>query len=147
MTEAHPGFDWTDRYLLGYRAMDDTHREFVALVDTLLTVPDAGLAHALDAFAEHAAAHFEQEDGWMRTTDFPAADCHIDEHAKVLASVREVRQELADGNFDVVRELAQALMGWFPGHADYMDSALALWMVKRSHGGAPLVFRRDSAKV
>ena len=53
---------------------------------------------------------------------------------------------LADGNFGVVRELAQALMDWFPGHADYMDSALALWMVKRSHGGAPLVFRRDSAK-
>lgn len=146
MTETPPGFDWTDRYLLGYTAMDDTHREFVTLVDTLLTAPDAGLAQALDAFAAHAVAHFEQEDGWMRGTDFPAADCHIDEHAKVLASVREVQQELAAGNVVLVRELAQALMDWFPGHADYMDSALALWMVKRSHGGAPLVFRRDSAK-
>lgn len=146
MTETPPGFDWTDRYLLGYTAMDDTHREFVTLVDTLLTAPDAGLAQALDAFAAHAVAHFEQEDGWMRGTDFPAADCHIDEHAKVLASVREVQQELAAGNVDLVRELAQALMDWFPGHADYMDSALAQWMVKRSHGGAPLVFRRDSAK-
>lgn len=146
MTETHPGFDWTDRYLLGYTAMDDTHREFVTLVDALLTAPDAGLAQALDAFAAHAVAHFEQEDGWMRGTDFPAADCHIDEHAKVLASVREVQQELAAGNVVLVRELAQALMDWFPGHADYMDSALAQWMVKRSHGGAPLVFRRDSAK-
>lgn len=146
MTETPPGFDWTDRYLLGYTAMDDTHREFVTLVDTLLTAPDAGLAQALDAFAAHAVAHFEQEDGWMRGTDFPAADCHIDEHAKVLASVREVQQELVAGNVDLVRELAQALMNWFPGHADYMDSALAQWMVKRSHGGAPLVFRRDSAK-
>ncbi|OYD53015.1 hemerythrin [Thauera propionica] len=146
MTETPPGFDWTDRYLLGYTAMDDTHREFVTLVDTLLTAPDAGLAQALDAFAAHAVAHFEQEDGWMRGTDFPAADCHIDEHAKVLASVREVQQELAAGNVVLVRELAQALVDWFPGHADYMDSALAQWMVKRSHGGAPLVFRRDSAK-
>ena len=33
-----------------------------------------------------------------------------------------------------------------PGHADYMDSALALWMVKRAHGGAPLVFRRGMSK-
>ena len=146
MTEAHPGFDWTDRYSLGYTSMDDTHREFVTLVDALLTAPDAGLAQSLDAFAAHAVAHFEQEDGWMRGTDFPAADCHIDEHAKVLASVREVQQELAAGNAVLVRELAQALMDWFPGHADYMDSALAQWMVKRSHGGAPLVFRRDSAK-
>jgi hemerythrin len=146
MTEMQAGFDWTDRYLLGYAAMDDTHREFVTLVDALLTTPDDGLAHALDAFAAHAVAHFEQEDDWMRTTDFPAGDCHIDEHAKVLASVRDVQQALADGNSGIVRELAQALMDWFPGHADYMDSALAQWMVKRSHGGAPLVFRRDSAK-
>lgn len=140
------GFDWDDRYLLGHAAMDDTHREFVTLVDTLLTAPDAALEQALAAFAAHAVAHFEQEDRWMKGADFPAADCHIDEHAKVLASVREVQRELAGGNVDLVRELAQALMDWFPGHADYMDSALATWMVKRSHGGAPLVFRRDTAK-
>lgn len=146
MTQRRTGFDWTDRYLLGYTAMDDTHREFVDLVAALLTAPDAELAQALDAFAEHAVAHFGQEDGWMQGSNFPAADCHIDEHAKVLASVREVQQELAAGNTELVRELAQALMDWFPGHADYMDSALATWMVKRSHGGAPVVLRRNSAK-
>lgn len=140
------GFAWDDRYLLGHGPMDDTHREFVTLVDALLTVPDAGLEQALAAFAEHAVVHFEQEDRWMKGSDFPATDCHIDEHAKVLASVREVQQELAEGNVQLVRELAVALMDWFPGHADYMDSALATWLVKRSHGGAPLVFRRESAK-
>lgn len=111
-------------------------------LDALLTAPDAGLSAALDAFAAHAVAHFAQEDEWMRNTDFPAADCHIDEHAKVLASVREVQQALAEGDVAIVRELAVALQDWFPGHADYMDSALAQWMVKRSHGGAPLVFMR-----
>ena len=145
--EEQSGFDWDDRYLLGHNGMDDTHREFVALVDTLLKAPDAELGQALAAFAEHAVRHFEQEDGWMKGSDFPAADCHIDEHAKVLASVREVQQELAEGNVGLVRELAQALVDWFPGHADYMDSALAMWLVKRTHGGAPLVFRRDSAKM
>ncbi len=145
MTE-HAGFDWDDCYLLGYNAMDDTHREFVSLVDALLTVEDAQLAAALDAFAAHAEAHFEQENRWMDVDGFPARDCHVDEHAKVLASVREVQQLLAEGKVEVVRELAVALKDWFPGHADYMDSALALWMVKRSHGGAPLVFRRESAK-
>ncbi|HRP22578.1 hemerythrin domain-containing protein [Thauera sp.] len=145
MTE-HAGFDWDDRYLLGYNAMDDTHREFVSLVNALLTVDDAQLPAALDAFAAHAEDHFAQENSWMETDGFPARDCHVDEHDKVLASVREVQQLLAEGNVEVVRELAVALMEWFPGHADYMDSALALWMVKRSHGGAPLVFRRETAK-
>lgn len=138
-------FAWEDRYLLGYKPMDDTHREFVDLVDALLTCPDEALVDALDAFAEHAQAHFEQEDRLMDETDFPPRECHQDEHAKVMDSVRDVQHLLAAGNTEVVRGLARALQEWFPAHADYLDSALAKWMVKRLHGGAPFVFRRQAA--
>ena len=144
--DVQSGFVWEDRYLLGYAAMDDTHREFVALVDALLTAPDDALPAALEAFAAHAEAHFAQEDGWMVAEDFPARDCHIDEHAKVLASVNEVREMVAGGEREIVRELAVALKDWFPSHADYMDSALSTWMVKRAHAGKPLIFRRDGGK-
>lgn len=139
-------FEWSDRYLLGHHGMDDTHREFVELVDALLTVADAELPEALTAFERHAEAHFAQENRWMSEGGFPAGDCHIEEHEKVLASVREVQLALADGDVALCRELARALMDWFPGHADYMDSALAQWLVKRSHAGAPLVFRRHQGK-
>lgn len=144
--ETEAVFEWEDRYLLGYAAMDDTHREFVELVNTLLTVDDAGLAAALTVFAAHAEVHFAEENAWMESTDFPPRDCHVDEHAKVLASVHAVQQQLAEGDVAVVRALAEALQDWFPGHADYMDSALSTWLVKRSHAGRPLVFRRDGGK-
>ena len=58
-----------------------------------------------------------------------------------MASVREVRARRR-GEVEIARELAQALMDWFPSHADYMDSALATWLVKKSHDGRPLVLRR-----
>lgn len=81
----------------------------------------------------------------MQGTGFPAADCHIDEHEAVLKSVREVRQALADGtDAELARDLARELVRWFPGHADYLDSALSQWMVKRQHGGAPVVLRRGA---
>ena len=137
-----PEFPWSDRYLLGYKPIDDTHREFDDCVDALLTVSDDKVAEALEAFARHAEAHFAQEDEWMNTDGYPARDCHVDEHAKVMDSVREVQQLVAQGNVEVARDLARALMDWFPGHADYMDSALATWMVKKSHQGRPLVLRR-----
>ena len=137
-----PDFPWSDRYLLGYKPIDDTHREFVDCVDALLTVSDDKVAEALEAFARHAEAHFAQEDEWMNADGFPARECHVDEHAKVMDSVREVQQLVAQGNVEVARDLARALMDWFPGHADYMDSALATWMVKKSHQGRPLVLRR-----
>lgn len=144
--EGSVGFTWTERYLLGHGAMDDTHREFVERVDALLTVDDAELMATLDALAEHAAAHFAQEADWMAADGFPARECHVAEHDKVLASVGEVQQMLAQGNVEVVRQLAVALMEWFPAHADYMDSALATWIVRRSHAAAPLIFRRHEPR-
>lgn len=139
----HKEFPWDDRYLVGHGQIDDTHREFVDLVDALLTATDVQLEGALAAFAAHAQAHFAQENRWMELDGFPARDCHVDEHNKVLASVAEVQEALAQGDYRLVRELAAALQAWFPEHTDYMDSALAQWLVKRSHAGAPLVFRRS----
>ena len=136
-------FGWHDQYLLGHAEMDETHKEFVELVNALLTVSDAGLAPALAAFAAHVEAHFGQENDWMIKNDFPPKDCHIDEHNKVLASVHEVQQQLAEGDVEIVRALARALVDWFPAHADYLDSALATWLVKRTHAGAPLILRRN----
>ena len=70
------------------------------------------------------------------------------EHAKVLASVSAVREALREdqeGNAAWCRELAQALQDWFPGHVQHLDSALATWLVHRTHGGRPLVLRRKTA--
>ena len=79
----------------------------------------------------------------MRETDCPASECHINEHAAVLKSIYEVGQQLASGNVAVCRRLGSELATWFPGHADYLDSALAHWMCKRSLGGKPVVLRRN----
>lgn len=134
---------WSDRYLLGHNGMDDTHREFVECVAALQTVGDAELAECLAAFEAHAVEHFEQERRWMKGTAFPAAQCHVDEHTAVLNSVHEVQELLRNGaSGQVARDLARALADWFPGHADYMDASLSQWLIKRSHGGAPVVLRR-----
>ena len=136
-------FSWTDAYLLGYPPMDDTHREFVDIVAALLAADDQGVAALLEAFARHAEAHFAQEHDWMDQTEFPAAQCHKDEHNAVMKSVRDVQTIVAAGNTEEARSLARALKDWFPGHADYMDSALAAWMSKKKHGGKPVVLRRN----
>ena len=141
---ADSAFEWTDAYLLGHPQMDDTHREFVALVDKLLTVPDALVLPTLKEFKAHAEQHFSQEDQWMVSTAFPPRDCHIGEHAAVLNSVVEVCEYLEQGgNVAMGRDLAEELRNWFPGHADYLDAALAQWLTKKAKGGAPVVLRRN----
>ncbi|RJG18829.1 bacteriohemerythrin [Massilia cavernae] len=133
---------WADTFLLGHEEMDDVHHEFVTLLGQLQGAPQAELAARLDALAVHTRTHFEMENKWMLETDFPPRDCHIDEHAAVLKSIDEVRARVALDDYADVASLAAALADWFPGHADYLDSALAQWMCKRRFGGKPVVVRR-----
>ena len=136
-------FSWSDEYLLGYGPMDDPHREFVVIVNTLLECADAEVSGHLEAFARHAEAHFKAEDGWMERTAFPPRECHVEEHAAVLKSVYQVLDVVRQGDFAEGRRLAAALADWFPGHAFHLDSALSQWMVKQRHGGKPVVVRRN----
>jgi hemerythrin-like metal-binding protein len=133
---------WTDAFVLGFTPMDSTHAEFVRCVAAVQNATDADLPATMEALAVHLREHFAQEDQWMRETEFPPRDCHIDEHAAVLKSVQEVQALLATGDTAEPRRLAAALADWFPGHADYLDSALAHWLCKRRLGGKPVVIRR-----
>ena len=143
---ASPPLPWSDALLLGYPKMDAEHREFVQLVGLLQTAPDVELGAHLAAFEAHARRHFGTEDAWMESTAFPPRDCHQKEHAAVLQSLEEVQAlHAAFGRCDVVRSFADELARWFPGHADYLDSALAAWMSKRRHGGRPVVLKRHAA--
>lgn len=135
---------WSDELLLGFGPMDATHQEFYRVAFDLLTCDENNMKSCLVAFEGHARMHFEQEDTWMRESKFPASECHIDEHAAVLKSVVEVLAVINDGSAgsSLVHDLANHLFEWFPGHADYLDSALASWMSKHNFGGAPVVLKR-----
>lgn len=135
---------WQDDLRLGWAPIDAIHDEFLALLNVLRTAADEGMAEALAAVHQHSREHFASEERWMQETDFPARACHIDEHAAVLASMDGVARRLAAGEFQAGRRLADALVDWFPGHAEYLDSALAHWMCKKRLGGKPVVLRRSA---
>ncbi len=136
-------FLWTDAYAQGYGPMDAAHQEFVECVDALIHAADDEVAERLEAFARHARAHFGAEDEWMTSTDFPARECHMNEHTAVLHSVQQVQELVAQGNYEIARDLGRELARWFPGHTDYLDSALSHWMCKQKLGGKPVIIRRD----
>lgn len=64
---------WSDARLLGFTPMDDVHEEFYTLALQLVTCSDASAADVIERFEQHAISHFEQEDEWMRSTNFPRA--------------------------------------------------------------------------
>jgi hemerythrin-like metal-binding protein len=136
--------EWGERYVLGIAPMDETHREFVELCNALINawpksehVSDASPAVSggtvqnflgqFDAFIEHTAAHFDQENRWMEAVNFPAP-CHREEHDRVLAVAQEVRRRVENGDLFLGRRLLEELSPWFDNHIDTMDTALAFYL-------------------
>ncbi len=136
---------WDDGFALGEERMDQTHRDFVHCVDALLTSDDEALEAALAAFEQHARAHFAEEEEAMRVSRYDSARCHVDEHAAVLESLRQVKVAQAQGRTEVVRAFAVALADWFPGHTDVMDKGLASWLARQRWGGSPIAISRAGA--
>lgn len=62
---------------------------------------------------------------------------------QLLEEVQALHESI--GRCNIVRSFSDELARWFPGHADYLDSALAAWMGERHHGGRPVVLRRGAA--
>lgn len=134
-------FYWDDNLLVGQGQMDDEHKEFVTLIEALLHAPDHAASGCLDVVIHHATHHFAEEDRWMSELDFPARQCHMDEHAAVLRSASAIRRRLSAGDHRAARSFAQQLAAWFPAHVQYLDSALATWICKLTWDAKPLVFR------
>jgi hemerythrin len=125
--------------LLGYAPMDAVHAEFDALLNAALQA--TGDLHAqLAQVVAHLREHFEAEGRFMNETDYPHGECHLQEHAAVLASAHEVLALDAARRPAVARAFFGELAAWFPAHSQHLDSALAHWMCKRAHGGKPVVF-------
>jgi len=108
--------EWSDTLSLDLPQMDDTHREFVALLAAVQEAPDAQLAGAWRALIDHTELHFGQEDRWMQDTRFASGNCHATQHFVVLKVMREGEDAAQAGRPDVIRLMAHELAAWFPQH-------------------------------
>lgn len=124
--------EWSDALSLELPAMDDTHREFVALLAVVEAASDDAVLGQWSELIDHTDAHFGQEDRWMTQTGFSSSNCHSTQHQIVLQVMRE---GLERKDIPMVRQMASELAIWFPQHAQAMDAALALHL--RSVGFDP----------
>ncbi|MEZ5645663.1 MAG: hemerythrin domain-containing protein [Burkholderiaceae bacterium] len=125
-TDASRGLNWTDALSTGDARMDDTHEEFVTLLNQLLATPTEQQLPLYRQFIEHTVEHFAQEERWMVATGFAPDNCHASHHATILETMRAVVDHFEQGDTDIINRLAEALAEWFPQHAASMDAGLAL---------------------
>jgi hemerythrin-like metal-binding protein len=136
--------EWTEALSLDLPLMDDTHREFVALVQQVEQAPDLELLERWRELVAHTEGHFGQEDRWMADTRFSSTNCHATQHKVVLQVLRDAGRLVTQGveGLPLLRRLTGELAAWFPQHAQTMDAALALHL--RRVGYDPLTGRVEA---
>ncbi|ALG67417.1 bacteriohemerythrin [Beggiatoa leptomitoformis] len=128
-----PLMDWNDSYFLDLPLLDETHQEFVALVNK---VHDASNAEFKALFAEllqHTQAHFDKENALMIESKFSQLGEHNAEHQRVLNELKQFQQRVDKGMISFGRAyIKDRLPDWFALHTKTMDSALAMYLQKRN---------------
>jgi len=118
---------WDDAsFLLGITSMDDTHRQFVSLLNDLSSADNNDFADLFDQLIEHTRQHFQREEALMTEYHFPAYAEHKDEHQRVLGELDQFKKRVDKGLIAFGRNYIKDRMPeWFRLHAASMDSALA----------------------
>lgn len=117
-----------DRILVGFKPIDDLHKEFEAILAALNDPTEADYGAHLLALHEHLLRHCETEESYMLQEDYPHYARHKRAHDHLLDSVSDVRRKFDAGNVDAVRKYAADLMNWFAIHASTEDAELAAFL-------------------
>jgi hemerythrin-like metal-binding protein len=129
---------------LGIDEMDQTHREFVALVEMLNEADDVDFAALFGKLLDHCRQHFSNEGRLMRISRFPALGEHEGEHHRIYGDLVQMHRAVQRGRLLLARKYVRVgLADWFGLHLSTMDAALAAHLKKtgeapRANLGNPL---------
>ncbi len=127
MSNNKPLIEWhNDSLSVGITKMDDTHKEFIDLINRLGQAPDEQFPELFNTLIEHTQQHFQSEDAAMEKSGFPPKFIHRNEHYRILDELKQLASTMGNGNISAAKAfVCNYLPEWFPMHAATMDRALA----------------------
>jgi hemerythrin len=117
-----------DRILVGFKPIDDLHRQFEAILAALNDPAEADYGAHLLALHEHLLRHCATEEQFMLQENYPHYARHKRAHEHLLDSVSDVRRKFDAGDVAAVRRYSADLMNWFAIHASSEDAELVAFL-------------------
>jgi hemerythrin len=138
---------WSEELVLGDPRTDLTHQEFIDLVNA---TADCEATQKLPKYQEllvHTVEHFAQEERWMLACGVQSDFCHFSQHGSVLEVMKEVERRALAGEIDLIGQMLEALVEWFPMHASSMDAGLVNFLQEKGFDTATETFKDGSSAV
>lgn len=120
--------DWTDILNIGVSGIDDQHKKLISLSNSLIQAMTIGkgnevLAPFFDELKAYTVYHFEDEEKYMESIEFPHLEAHRKAHTYLVGKVTELRAELIEGNVTPSQAL-DFINDWIVTHIMDMDAQI-----------------------
>ena len=127
---------WKDKYKVGVESIDDQHRElFKRLEEFIQIVQNKDVKwedrlnkakEVLSFLQDYVVFHFEDEEKFQESINYPDIDIHKEAHRKFRAGINEYVEIFIDGGFteEKMQEFSAKLMTWLIMHVGKMDQKI-----------------------
>ncbi|MGD0348032.1 MAG: bacteriohemerythrin [Terracidiphilus sp.] len=131
--------NWSEKYAVGIRAIDDQHEELFAAVRGLeaAVARNAKAAETRALLKKLVAAtsnHFEDEEAMMREAKYPGLALHAANHQRLMEKVEAFAARYCQSGATVNQHALNFLRDWLLYHIENDDARLGIWLCEHKAG-------------
>ena len=128
--------NWRDKYAVGFRAIDDEHRELFEAVRELESAMalNAETGVPLKKLVSATAKHFANEEAMMRAAKYPGLALHAANHQRLMEKAEAFATRHGQGGVAVNQHALNFLRDWLLHHMENDDARLGAWLKEHKPG-------------
>jgi hemerythrin-like metal-binding protein len=132
-----PNIVWSPQLVIGNAKIDGEHKELIRIANALLRSMSEGrskndFSKILHELREYTVFHFNNEEEFMRSMNYPDIRKHMDEHTELKRKVKDFQRDIFLGqDVDFVR-LREMLKGWLVGHILECDLKIKTFLLAQT---------------
>lgn len=134
-------FIWKDDYSIGIDSVDEQHKNLFLLgkeLDEIVKKNEkndnfADIILAISKLLEYTTDHFESEEKYMKSIEYPKLDEQIKEHKKMIDYISQVDiHHMESSQHDTIQSLVDFLGNWILQHILEKDQQITDFVENKS---------------
>lgn len=127
--------EWSSKYELGIKEIDDQHRELVRIINSLHQMikekkTNDQMGPLFDDLILYIKKHFKTEEFYFRANQFPNELIHLSEHQEFVSEISALHLRFFEGE-DIAFEVTRFLREWLLNHILISDKEYVPYLIKK----------------
>lgn len=118
--------EWNDALLIGNQAVDAQHKQLVEMIQSIPEFATSRDENMLIEAVEYAAAHFTDEETFMRDIDYPELKAHTNRHKTLTRTLMAYAKDYKKGKTDLYA-FKQFMFRWVREHIMNEDKKIGVF--------------------